>query len=77
MTAATVTAQGHDTAGRRKTCIRASPASEGATRETTAHEFAWQRSIRARSTKDPSVPFAIPMSGMIDTRPDLRLAGEG
>jgi len=52
-------------------------ATEGATLETTAHEFAWRRAIRARSTKDPSVPFTIPMSGMIEPRPDLRRAGEG
>ena len=76
MTASIVIAQGHDIAGRRKTCARASTASKGATRQTTAHEFAWRRAIRARSTKDPSVSFAIPMSGVIEPRPELRRAGE-
>jgi hypothetical protein len=66
MTAIIVIAQGHDIAGRRKTCTRASTASKGAPLETTAHEFASRRAIRARSTKDPSVSFAIPTSGMID-----------
>jgi len=44
MTVIIVIAQGHDIAGRRKTCACASTASEGATWETTAHEFA---SLRA------------------------------
>ena len=78
MTAIIVIAQGHDIAGRRKTCARVSTASKGATLETTAHEFALRRAHRcARSTKNPSVSFAIPTSGMIEPRPELRLAGEG
>ena len=78
MTAILVIAtQGHDTAGRRKTCARASTASKGATLETKAHGFASRRDIHARSTKDPRVPFAIPTSGMIEPRPELRRAGEG
>jgi hypothetical protein len=72
-----VAAQGHANAGRRKTFTRASTASKGATRQTTAHEFASLRAIHARSTKDPSVPFAIPTSGMIEPRSELRHAGEG
>jgi hypothetical protein len=46
MTIAIVTAQGHDNAGRRKTCARASTDGEGATWGMTAHEFAVQRGHR-------------------------------
>ncbi|WP_211237276.1 hypothetical protein, partial [Neisseria gonorrhoeae] len=74
MTAIIVAAQGHENAGRNKTCASASTESESPSRETTAHEFARQRAIHARSTNDPRVPFAIPMSGMIDSRPELRRA---
>jgi hypothetical protein len=66
MTAVIVAAQGHDTAGRRKTCARASTASEGATWEMTAHEFALQRAHPGAPPKIRRVRRVSSMSGTND-----------
>jgi hypothetical protein len=76
LTAIIVIAQGHDIAGRRKTCARASTANKSATWKTTAHEFAWKRVHHCALDQD-RVSDTISMSGMIEPRPDLRRAGEG
>ena len=56
MTAIIVTAQGHDTAGRRKTCARASTASDGAPGKRQRMNSYGSASITARWTEDPQNP---------------------